>query len=85
MDLNFDVVGKEDYVYLSLKSLYDLKQSPRQWYKRFDSWMVYFDFMRSSYDCCVYMKSSSVGYSIYLVSYVDDILIVGSDLFEMEA
>lgn len=42
--------------------------------------MVYFDFMRSSYDVGVYMKSPSVGYLIYLVSYVDDILIASSDL-----
>jgi len=32
--------GKENKVYLLKKSLYGLKQSLRQWYKRFDSFMI---------------------------------------------
>ncbi|RVW66143.1 Retrovirus-related Pol polyprotein from transposon TNT 1-94 [Vitis vinifera] len=31
------------------KSLYGLKQSPRQWYKRFDAFMVSHEFMRNHY------------------------------------
>jgi hypothetical protein len=38
------------------KSLYGLKQSPRQWYKKFDSFMVGQNFTRSEYDHCVYFK-----------------------------
>ena len=36
----FTLPGKEEYVFHLKKSLYGLKQSPRQWYKRFDSFMI---------------------------------------------
>ena len=36
----FIVPDKENYVCKMKKSLYGLKQSPRQWYKRFDSFML---------------------------------------------
>ncbi|KAG8498730.1 hypothetical protein CXB51_005092 [Gossypium anomalum] len=45
----FTVSEKEDYVYLLKKSLYGLKQSPKQWYKRFDSFMTSHDFKNLSY------------------------------------
>ena len=35
-----EIRGKEDKVCLLKKSLYKLKQSPRQWYKKFDSFMI---------------------------------------------
>ncbi|KAG8473176.1 hypothetical protein CXB51_035117 [Gossypium anomalum] len=46
----FTVSKKEDYVCLLKKSLYGLKQSPRQWYKRFDSFMTSHDFKRTAKD-----------------------------------
>ena len=56
------------------KSLYGLKQSPRQWYKRFDSFMILNGFKRSEFDSCVYIKFVD-GSPIYLLLYVDDMLI----------
>ncbi|KAH9656842.1 Integrase catalytic domain-containing protein [Citrus sinensis] len=38
--------GKEDYVYLLKKFLYGLKQSPRQWYMKFDNFMITHAFNR---------------------------------------
>jgi hypothetical protein len=65
------VLGKEDFVCKLKKSLYGLKQSLRQWYKRFDSFMIYNGFKRSQYDSCVYIKFVN-GSPIYLLFYVDD-------------
>ncbi|KAG8497142.1 hypothetical protein CXB51_008390 [Gossypium anomalum] len=75
----FIVLEKEDYVCLLKKSLYDLKQSPRLWYKRFDSFMTFHDFKRSSFDSCVYFKKNSDGSFMYLLLYVDDMLIAAKD------
>ncbi|KAG8497073.1 hypothetical protein CXB51_008352 [Gossypium anomalum] len=79
----FIVSEKEDYVYLLRKSLYSLKQSPRQWYKRFDSFMTSHDFKRSSLDSCVYFKKNSDGSFVYLLLYVDDMLIAAKDKGEI--
>jgi len=70
----FVVPEKEKLVCRLKKSLYGLKQSLRQWYKRFDSFMLSHGFKRSDYDSCVYLKTVK-GSSIYLLLYVDDMLI----------
>nr|GEX90347.1 retrovirus-related Pol polyprotein from transposon TNT 1-94 [Tanacetum cinerariifolium] len=57
------------------KSLYGLKQSPRQWYRRFDEYMLSNGFKRSSFNRCLYYKSYAPGEYIYLLLYVDDTLI----------
>ncbi|KAH9670611.1 hypothetical protein KPL70_017043 [Citrus sinensis] len=53
--------AKADYVCHLRKSLYGLKQSPRQWYLRFDKFMAENSFQRCSYDCCVYHKDLKDG------------------------
>jgi hypothetical protein len=50
----FIVEGKEDHVCQLRRSLYGLKQSPKQWYKHFDCFMVGHGYTRSSHDSCVY-------------------------------
>nr|GEX02506.1 retrovirus-related Pol polyprotein from transposon TNT 1-94 [Tanacetum cinerariifolium] len=57
------------------KSLYGLKQSPRQSYRRFDEYMLINGFKRSSYDSCICYMSYVPGEYIYLLLYVDDMLI----------
>ncbi|GJR28668.1 retrovirus-related pol polyprotein from transposon TNT 1-94 [Tanacetum coccineum] len=62
-------------VCLLKKSLYGLKQPPRKWYRRFDEYMLSNGFKHSSYDNCVYYKSYLLGEYIYLLLYVDDMMI----------
>jgi hypothetical protein len=81
---DFVVPGKEDYLCRLKKSLYGLKQSPRQWYKRFDSFMISNDFQRSQYDSCIYLKFVN-GSPTYLLLYIDDMLIVAKSMKEIAA
>ena len=79
----FVVEGKENHVCLLEKSLYGLKQSPRQWYKRFNSFIIAQGFSRSKYDVCVYLRKLDDESLIYLLLYVDDILIAARDRSEV--
>ncbi|CAM8916933.1 unnamed protein product [Rhodiola kirilowii] len=74
-------IGNTDIdVCLQNKSPYGLKQSPRQWYKKFDEFMLGCDFKRSSYDWCIYFKFWKNGSVIYLLLYVDDMLIASNNM-----
>ncbi|RVX09376.1 Retrovirus-related Pol polyprotein from transposon TNT 1-94 [Vitis vinifera] len=61
------------------RSLYGLKQSPRAWFSRFSSVVQEFGMLRSTADHSVFYHHNSLGQCIYLVVYVDDIVITGSD------
>jgi len=78
----FIVPGKEKFVCKLKISLYGLKQSLRQWNKRFDSFMLLHGFKRSKYDSCVYIKHIS-GSPIYLLLYVDNMLIAAKSKIEI--
>ena len=80
----FKVAGKEDWAYKLKKSLYGLKQSPRQWYKRFDHFMMEKKYTRSQYDHCVYFRKLSDDSFIYLLLYVDDMLIASKSKVEID-
>ena len=79
----FEMEGKENFIYKLKRSLYGLKQSPRQWYKRFDEFIVSHGYIRSSYDSCVYHSKAEDGCHIYLLLYVDDIFIEFHNLLDM--
>ncbi|GKF96109.1 retrovirus-related pol polyprotein from transposon TNT 1-94 [Tanacetum coccineum] len=80
----FKVPGKAHEVCKLHKSLYGLKQSPRQRYKRFDKFMMESKYTRSKYDHCVYLKKLQDGSFVYLLLYVDDMLISSQSLDEIE-
>ncbi|KAI3767934.1 hypothetical protein L2E82_18363 [Cichorium intybus] len=78
----FPTVGKENLVCKLKKSLYGLKQAPRQWYLKFDSFMQRSGYHRCEMDHCCYLKKFNSSYIILLL-YVDDMLIAGSDMQEI--
>ena len=57
------------------KSLYGLKQTPRQWYKKFDSFIGSRGFLRCQANHCCYVKNLG-SFFIILLLYSDDMLIV---------
>ncbi|TXG72378.1 hypothetical protein EZV62_000957 [Acer yangbiense] len=76
----FKEAGNENLVCRLKKSLYGLKQSPRQWYKCFDSYMLKIGYKRSEYDRCVYSHVFDDGTTILLMLYVDDMFIACRDM-----
>lgn len=66
------------------KSLYGLKQAPRQCYLKFNSFVQTLGFVKSNYDSCLFYKGSGGPKSIYLLLYVDDMLLACHDKIEIE-
>ena len=64
----FSQLEQEHLVCKLKKLLYGLKQSPRQWYKQFDSYIIKIGYRRYEYDCYVYVKSLDDGSFIFFVT-----------------
>jgi hypothetical protein len=62
------------------KRLYGLKEAPRKWYLNFDRFMTEQGYSRCHSDHCVYFKRLENGSYIILVLYVDDMLVAGSNM-----
>ncbi|TQE12682.1 hypothetical protein C1H46_001702 [Malus baccata] len=71
--------GKEDMVCKLNKSIYGLKQASRQWFLKFDQVVTSQGFIENKMDDCIYLKFKGSKF-IFLVLYVDDILIASSDV-----
>ncbi|KAM2628345.1 hypothetical protein TB2_001696 [Malus domestica] len=76
--------GKESLVCKLNKSIYGLKQASRQWNKKFDQVIMAAGFQENKMDECVYLKVSDSKF-IFLVLYVDDILLASSDISLLHA
>ena len=75
----FIVEGQEQKVCKLLRSIYGLKQASRSWNLRFDEMIKTFGFEQNVDEPCVYkyIKETKV---VFLVLYVDDILLIGNDI-----
>lgn len=78
----FKVKEKPNDVCKLQKSLYGLKQNLRQLYIRFDT-HVRNGFKRSEYDHCLYYNNTRASSEVYLLLYVDDVLLASSSKVEI--
>ena len=61
------------------RSIYGLKQASRSWNLHFDEAVKEFGFIKNEDEPCVYKKVSGSAI-VFLVLYVDDILLIGNDI-----
>jgi hypothetical protein len=61
------------------KALYGLKKAPRAWFHRFSHFLLNVGFTSSQTDSSLFVYSSAPEV-IYLLLYVDDIIIIGSNM-----
>jgi len=60
------------------KAIYGLKQAPKCWNRRFDTFITSQGFIRSESDNCLYIRGDKF-VCTYLLLYVDDILLAGEN------
>jgi len=77
--VRFTKEGKEHMVCKLKRSIYGLKQASRQWYLKLNDTIVSFGFKENTVDQCIYLKVSGSKF-IFLILYVDDILLATNDL-----
>lgn len=71
------VIGKDNYVCKLNKSLYGLKQAARCWFEVFERSLKEEGFQHSAVDRCIYvLDRGDIRINIYVVLYVDDLVIV---------
>lgn len=75
----FVLPGNEKKVCKLVKSLYGLKQSPKQWHGKFDSVILAHGFKHNNADKCIYSKFTD-DFGVIICLYVDDLLIFGTNM-----
>jgi len=65
------------------KSIYGLRQAPRAWFDKLASTLLILGFTHAKCDYSLFIKTSAKSL-VYLLVYVDDIIITGSDSTEVQ-
>ena len=71
--------GRANQVCKLNRSIYGLKQASRSWNIHFDETIKSFGFIKNMDEPCVYKKNSGSAI-VFLILYVDDILLIGNDI-----
>nr|CAN78733.1 hypothetical protein VITISV_020436 [Vitis vinifera] len=66
------------------KSLYGLKQSPRAWFDRFTKAVLKLGYKQGQADHTLFVKKSHAEKMAILIVYVDDIILYGNDMKELQ-
>lgn len=76
--------SKENHVCKLNKALYGLKQGARCWFETFEIKLLKVDFKTSPADRCIYfLDRGDISKNIYVILYVDDVVIICKDLKTM--
>jgi hypothetical protein len=75
--IGFTNPGKPDLVCRLNKSLYGLKQAPRAWYNQFATYLTSLGFIEAKLDTSLFILRRGTD-MIYLLLYVDDIILIAS-------
>ncbi|GJX06318.1 zinc finger, CCHC-type containing protein [Tanacetum coccineum] len=73
--LGFILPSNENKVCKLVKSLYGLKQTPKQWPQKFNEVVLSNGYLLNQADKCVYRKFDTSGKGVIICLYVDDMLI----------
>jgi hypothetical protein len=65
-------------LFVAVRNLYGLRQSPRSWYAKMDSFLIDTGFSRRHFDPNVYTKKTGI-HLIICILYVDDLILTSSD------
>ena len=74
----FEVEDRLTHICKLKKALYSLKQAPRAWYGRIDSFLMSLDFTKSKVDPNLYFKVIE-DEPIILLLYMDDLFLIGNE------
>jgi transposase InsO family protein len=78
------VKAREGLVCKLNKAIYGLKQASRCWYERFDELLKSKGFINSQVEHCIYLlDNGDISNNIYVLLYVDDVIIVTKDALRM--
>nr|GFC56661.1 retrotransposon protein, putative, Ty1-copia subclass [Tanacetum cinerariifolium] len=66
------------------KGIYELKQTSHSWNLCFHEKVTLFGFSKSEDESCIYVKVSE-SVVVFLVLYVDDILLIGNDILTLQS
>lgn len=78
----FEDISKQQMVCKLNKAIYGLKQAPRVWFEKLKSTLLKLGFSPTKSDCSLFIKRSSISI-MYILVYVDDFIVTGSNISEI--